>query len=149
MTIPLSPRFFHDFSHFIPGFSQRFRQDLALGLPRALAPQHLAELRRQENLLPGSLPSYLQEVLGRPRRVPWWLLVEWWENGPWWLKSGKIDEDGGGEAVEIHVETHVEEKTDILIKHLRTLRYDFKMKWRDDARLILTWLNMIQSNACL
>lgn len=43
------------------------KKDAALGLPRALAPQHLAELRRQENLLPGSLRSYLLEVLGRPR----------------------------------------------------------------------------------
>lgn len=58
------------------------KKEALLGLPRALAPQHLAELRRQENLLPGSLRSYLLEVLGRPR----------------------LDSDGSGEIKEIFCE---------------------------------------------
>jgi hypothetical protein len=79
------PSFPHVFSVLAPALAQ----DAALGLPRALAPQHLAELRRQENLLPGSLRSYLLEVLGRPRRGKimgkWWFLCRWirfswWEN---------------------------------------------------------------------
>ncbi|CAK9113924.1 Dynactin subunit 1 (150 kDa dynein-associated polypeptide) (DAP-150) (DP-150) (p150-glued) [Durusdinium trenchii] len=45
------------------------RQELALGLPRALAPAHLAELRRQGDLLPGTLRSVVEtEEMGRLRR---------------------------------------------------------------------------------
>ncbi|CAK9064233.1 unnamed protein product [Durusdinium trenchii] len=44
------------------------RQELALGLPRALAPAHLAELRRQGDLLPGTLRSVVEtEEMGRLR----------------------------------------------------------------------------------
>ena len=37
------------------------RAEAALGLPRALAPQHAAELRQQRDLLPGNLRTVLEQ----------------------------------------------------------------------------------------
>ena len=43
-------------------------EESALGFPRAMAPQHFAELHRQGDLLPGSLRSVVMEEMVAWRR---------------------------------------------------------------------------------
>jgi len=47
----------------------KLSEESALGFPRAMAPQHFAELHRQGDLLPGSLRSVVMEEMVRRQRT--------------------------------------------------------------------------------
>ena len=47
----------------------KLSEESALGFPRAMAPQHFAEMHRQGDLLPGSLRSVVMEEMVRRQRT--------------------------------------------------------------------------------